>query len=140
MEKQETVKVYVEWADKNFCASVGDNVPGAVVVTAKNIIELKKETLSTIKFHVEGMIADGDVVPEWLAKGNYALEFVYVSAAALIHACEPYLSIAALSRATGINQRQLSHYANGVRNPRPKQRERIVEGCHKIGTELLSVY
>ena len=140
MEKQEIVKVYVEWADKNFCASIGDNVPGAVVLTAKNIIELKHEALSTIRFHVEGMIADGDQVPEWLAKGNYVLEYVYVSTAALIHACEPYLSIAALSRATGINQRQLSHYANGVRNPRPKQRERIIDGYHKIGKELLSVY
>ena len=139
MEKRETVKVFVEWADKNFCASVGENVPGAVVLTAKNIVELKHEMMSAIRFHVEGMVADGDKVPEWLIKGNYELEYVYVSAAALIHACDPYLSLAALSRATGINQRQLSHYANGVRHPRPEQRERIVEGFHKIGKELLSV-
>lgn len=91
---QEIVKVYVEWADKNFCASIGENVPGAVVLTAKNIIELKQEALSTIRFHVEGMISDGDQVPEWLAKGNYVLEYVYVSTAALIHACEPYTKLA----------------------------------------------
>ena len=139
METLKKVKVFVDWADKNFCASVDDIVPGAVVLTAKNIIELKRETMSTIRFHVDGMIADGDEVPQWLANGNFVLEFVYVSAAALIHACEPYATLAALSRATGINQRQLSHYANGIRNPRPKQRKRIVDGIHQIGEELLSV-
>lgn len=139
MEKKETVKVYVEWADKNFCASVGDNIPGVVVLTAKNIIELKKETISTIRFHIEGMLADGEKLPEWLVKGNFILEYVYVSTAALIHACEPFTTIAALSRATGINQRQLSHYANGIRTPRPEQRQRIIDGIHRIGQEMIAV-
>lgn len=139
MDKKETIKVFVEWADRNFSASLGDNVPGAVVIAAKDIIELKKEVVETLRFHVEGMLADGDEVPQWLADGDYELEYDYVSAAALIHACEPYATIAALSRATGINQRQLSHYANGLRNPRPEQRRRIVEGLHSIGRELLSV-
>ena len=139
MDKKETIKVFVEWADSNFSASLGDNVPGAVVIAAKDIGELKKEVAETLRFHVEGMLADGDEVPQWLADGDYELEYDYVSAAALIHACEPYATIAALSRATGINQRQLSHYANGLRNPRPEQRRRIVEGLHSIGRELLSV-
>ncbi len=139
MEKKVKVKVYVEWADKNFCATFGENVPGVVAITAKDIGELKKEVAETLRFHTEGMLADGDDVPQWLVDGNYEFEYDYVDAAALIHACEPYASLAALSRATGINQRQLSHYANGLRHPRPEQRRRIVEGVHSIGRELLSV-
>ena len=139
MEQKETIKVFVEWAEKNFSASFSENVPGAVVVAAKDIRELKKEVAETLRFHVEGMLADGDEVPQWLVDGNYEFEYKYISAAALIHACEPYATIAALSRATGINQRQLSHYANGLRRPRPEQRQRIVEGVHQIGRELLSV-
>lgn len=139
MEEKKIIKVYVEWTDKNFCASLSDNVPGSVVITAKNIIELKREVAETLKFHIEGMLADGDEVPQWLVEGNYEFDFDYLSAAVLIKACEPYVSLAALSRATGINQRQLSHYANGIRHPRPEQRKRIVEGMHKIGRELLSV-
>lgn len=139
MDSKETIKVFVEWADKNFSASLGDNVPGAVVIAAKDIRELKKEVTDTLRFHVEGMLADGDEVPQWLADGDYELEYDYISAAALIHACEPYTTIAALSRATGINQRLLSHYANGLRHPRPGQRQRIVDGVHSIGRELLSV-
>lgn len=139
MEKKVTVNVYVEWADKNFCATFGENVPGVVAITAKDISELKKEVSDTLRFHVEGMLADGDEVPQWLVEGKYELEYNYVDAAALIHACEPYTSIAALSRASGINQRQLSHYANGLRHPRPEQRQRIVDGMHRIGRELQSV-
>lgn len=139
MEEKKNIKVYVEWTDKNLCASLSDNVPGSIVVTAKNIIELKREVAETLKFHVEGMLADGDEVPQWLVEGNYEFDYDYLSAAALIKACEPFASLAALSRATGINQRQLSHYANGIRHPRPEQRRRIVEGMHKIGRELLLV-
>jgi len=139
MDSKETIKVFVEWADKNFSASLGDNVPGAVVIAAKDIRELKKEVADTLRFHVEGMLADGDEVPQWLADGDYELEYDYISAAALIHACEPYTTIAALSRVTGINQRLLSHYANGLRHPRTEQRQRIVVGMHLIGQELLSV-
>ena len=139
MENKQVIMVNVEWADKNFSASLGDNVPGAVVIAAKDINELKREVEETLRFHIDGMLADGDEVPQWLADGDYQLEYNYISAAALIHACEPYTTIAALSRATDINQRQLSHYANGVRNPRPEQWRRIVEGIHEIGRELLSV-
>ena len=114
-------------------------MPGVVAVTAKDIRELKQEVAETLRFHVEGMLADGDVVPQWLADGNYEFEYNYMDAAALIHACEIYATIAALSRATGINQRQLSHYANGLRHQRPEQRQRIIEGVHQIGRELLSV-
>lgn len=139
MSKKEIIKVFVGWTEKNFSASLSDNVPGAVVIAAKDVAELKREVIETLRFHVEGMLVDGDEVPQWLADGDYELEYEYISAAALIHACEPYATIAALSRVTGINQRQLSHYANGLRNPRPEQRKRIVEGLHSIGRELLSV-
>jgi len=63
----------------------------------------------------------------------------HLDTAALLQKCSPYASIAAISRASGINQHQLSHYANGIKKPRPEQRRRIVDGIHKIGEELISV-
>ena len=118
---------------------MGDNVPGSVVVTAHDINELKKEISDTLRFHIGGMLQDGDFVPQWLVTGDYTFDYNYVDVASLLHACEPYAKMAALSRVTGINQRLLSHYANGLRNPRPAQRQRIVDGVHEIGRELLSV-
>lgn len=135
----EKVRVDVTWCNKNFSAAFGENVPGAVVFTASNVDELYKEAKETLKFHVEGMLLDGDDVPQWLVDGDYEFEYNYMNVAALIRMCEPLVSIAAISRATGINQHQLSHYATGLKNPRPKQRERIVDGIHKIGRELMAV-
>lgn len=133
-----TIKVYIEWCNKNYGATVDEQVPGAVVVTDKTFEGIKKAVAETVAFHVEGMQADGDVVPEWLAKGDYQFEWV-LEVSALLRSCEKYTSIAAISRATGINEQQLSHYANGLKKPRLQQRERIVEGLHKIGREFLSV-
>lgn len=135
----EKIKVDVQWCDKNFGASLGNNVPGAVVLTAKTFEELKREVPETLKFHVEGMIADGDDVPQWLRDGDYEFEYNLLDVATMLRAYEPYYTLAALSHATGINQHQLSHYANGLKQPRPQQRQRIVEGMHEIGRQLLAV-
>lgn len=134
----ETIRVDVDWCDKNFGACVGDNVPGAVVVTAKDYEKLQHEVEVSLHLHVEDMLADGDDVPAWLAEGHYRLHY-QLTTAALLRACEQYATLAAVSNVTGINQRQLSHYANGLKKPRPEQRQRIVEGLHKIGRELLAV-
>ena len=135
----EKIEVNVQWCDKYFGASLGDNVPGAVVLTAKTFEELQREVPETLRFHVEGMIEDGDDVPQWLRDGDYEFEYNLLDVATVLRAYEPYVSLAALSYASGINQHQLSHYANGIKQPRPQQRQRIVDGMHKIGRELLSV-
>ena len=133
------VDVYVDWCNKNFAASFGDMIPGGVVFTARTWSEVQKEAKDTLDFHVAGMLNDGDEVPTWLREGDY--EFVYhpVSTAALLRCSEDYTTMAAISRASGVNQRQLSHYANGLKKPRAQQRKRIVAGLHKIGQQLMSV-
>ena len=135
----EKIRVDVAWCDKNFGALLGENVPGAVVVTAKTFAELQKEVKDTLAFHVEGMVRDGDEVPQWLAEGDYEFEYNFIDVAALLRAYEPFVSLAAISRSSGINQHLLSHYANGIKKPRPQQRERIVKGIHNIGKELLAI-
>ena len=135
----EKIRVDVQWCNKNFGAAFGDNVPGAVVFTADTIEHLHKEARETLKFHIEGLVEDGDEVPQWLLDGDYEFEWNYVDTATLLRAVEPFASIASISRASGINQHQLSHYANRLKTPRPQQRQRIVDGIHKIGRELIAV-
>ena len=135
----EKVRVDVQWCDKNFGASLGENVPGAVVVTAKTYEELQREVNEALREHVEVMLEDGDDVPLWLRDGEYELDYNLVDVTTMLRAYEPYYTLAALSHASGINQHQLSHYANGLKQPRPQQRQRIVEGMHKIGRQLLAV-
>lgn len=132
-------KVKVSWADKNFSAYFYEEDIGAVVATGKTLEELKKNFKEAMEFHLEGMKEDGDDIPQWAADGTYELEW-QLDAAALIRACEPYTSLAAIARASGINEQQLSHYANGLKTPRPMQRQRIVSGIHKIGKAFMEVY
>lgn len=132
----EKIIVNVAWCDKNFGGSFGDNVPGSVVFTARTFDELQKVAKETLDFHVDGMLENGEDVPEWLKAGDYEFEYNYYDVATLLHAYGQLVSLAAISRASGINQGLLSHYANGIKKPRPEQRRRIVDGLHKIGREL----
>ena len=132
------ITVHVSWYEKNFGASLGEEVPGAVVLTAKTFEELQQAVPETLRFHVEGLLEDEDEeVPEWLAKGDYEFEWD-LDTAALLQVCSQYATLAAISRASGVNERQLSHYANGTKKPRQPQRQRIVEGLHKIGRSLMT--
>lgn len=135
----EKIRVDVQWCEKNFGASFGENVPGAVVFTAESFEALQKAAKETLDFHIEGMLEDGDEVPQWLVDGDYEFEYNYLDVATLLRACGDYASLAAISKASGINQNQLSHYANGLKTPRPKQRKRIVDGIHHIGARLMAI-
>lgn len=85
----ETIIVNVSWSGKNFNASLSDNVPGAVVITDKTFDGLKKAVASTLEFHIQGMINDGDDVSAWLTDKDYTLYFK-INAAALIRIREQH--------------------------------------------------
>ena len=44
-----------------------------------------------------------------------------------------------LEKLTGINQKQLWHYANGISKPRQAQRQKIESALHRLGSELISL-
>lgn len=135
----EKIKVKIDWCDKNFGAVTEcDALDGVVVVTGKTYESLLFNLEEAIREHVSGMVEEGEEVPEWLMQGDYELD-VELGMAALLRRCERFTSLAAIARASGINQQQLSHYASGIRVPRSKQRKRIVDGIHRIGEEFLSV-
>ncbi len=135
----EKIIVNVAWCDKNFGGSLGSNVPCAVVFTAPTFEALQKEAKDSLEFHVEGLLENGEEVPGWLKNGDYEFVYNYQDATTLLKAYSPYVSLAAISRASGINQSLLSHYVNGLKKPREQQRKRIVDGLHKIGSDLQSV-
>ena len=65
-------------------------------------------------------------------------EFQYDTASFLDYYTN-YFSIAGLSRLTGINQGQLSHYANGTRNPSKQTIQKIDERIHDFANHLSRV-
>ena len=64
-------------------------------------------------------------------------EFVYDASAFLQH-YKGLLTLAGLSRMTGINKAQLSQYVCGTRHPSPKTQERIKIGVQRFAQELSS--
>ncbi|MCD8385573.1 MAG: CopG family transcriptional regulator [Bacteroidales bacterium] len=135
----ETIKANIGFSDKNYSCGWGYPGIGVVMATSKTFDGVKKEFVDALDFHIEGMLQDGEEMPQWLLNKDY--EIVYeLSAGALIRQAEEFTTMAAISRATGINQKQLSHYANGTKEARPAQRARIVEGLHKIGRACMALY
>lgn len=124
------VIVNVDWFN-NYGAST-DVV--AIVVADKTLEGLKEAFEESFQLHVQSMVEDGDELPDVL-RGEYEFKYV-LSARALLYYYDGILTRAAISRLTGINEKQLGHYAQGVRTPRKEQRDRIVNGLHRLGKEL----
>ena len=132
------IRILVDWCGSNYAATaVGDELDGAILVTDRSLDRLKKKCKQTLEFHSEGVVAGGDPVPLAL-RGNYELEFE-LTAQALLRSVEDKVTLTAIHKATGIDMKQLSHYATGEKNPRPIQREKIVNGIHRIAAELAAV-
>jgi len=131
----EKVTVLIEYTGNNYCAHAP--ILLGCVSTAGTLDEMKKNIKEAIVFHVETSLEFNDSIPE-VFKGSYELEFK-LSTEALLNAYSDIFTKAALSRITGINERQLWHYASGMRKPRPQQRKRIEDGLHRLGAELMNV-
>ena len=128
----EKIKVIIDWEDNYGAAS--DEILGCVA-THKTFEGVQDAYASALKFHLEGM--EKDEIPAKL-QGEYKLEFE-MTAQALLHHFNGLITRAALSRVTGINERQLEHYMTRHRTPRLAQRTKIINGLHRIGKELTAV-
>ena len=133
------VRVNVAWCGNSFSASLGENVPGTVVVAADTFDELQKEAKDKLILLIKSMVEDGVKVPLWLVNNEYIFEYKFLDATSLLKAYSSYVPLVSISRATGINQNLLSQYANGLKTAGPKQLKRIAAAIHNIGKELMSV-
>lgn len=134
----EKIIVNIDWCEKNFAAIIDKRINGVVCVTNRDLAALKNEINKTLQFHIDGCIKDGDKLPEWLIKRKYEYIYKYTDSA-LLRIAQKYTTLAAISKASGIKQGQLSHYANATSRPQQAQHERIVAGIKKISKEIAAV-
>ena len=137
MERKK-LNIQVSWAENNFSAGFTDEQIGTVLVTAKTFEKLKNDFEESFKWHIEGCMEDGDELPEFIINGQYEIVFD-LDVCALLRYAENYTSMIAISRASGINPKQLSHYANGVKKPRPQQVQKIKDGILFISAQLKAI-
>ncbi|WP_300933817.1 hypothetical protein [uncultured Duncaniella sp.] len=124
----------------NICASsdsfgaFGENCDG-IYASGATVAEVKKEVLEAIKIYKE-------ITPEaeWAqpVKEDWPIEWHY-DVQSLLLFYQGIFTNAALERMTGINQKQLWNYANGVSRPRKQAKEKIQNALHSLGHELLEL-
>ncbi|NCA84966.1 MAG: XRE family transcriptional regulator [Clostridia bacterium] len=131
------IKVFVSWSGNNYVAGTGE-INGVVVTTHRTLEGVKNAFKESFEFHVDSSLADGDKLPDYIADRTYELDFE-LQVSALLHKLDGIVTRAALARVTGIDQRQLGHYIQGIREPRPKTRDKIIFGIHQLGKELTAV-
>lgn len=136
MEKKDVVlEVVIERADNNYSAYI-IGIDG-IVATGNNVENIKKNIVEAIGLYIEECKELGCEIPEEL-KGDYTLSFK-MDVKSLLDFYSGIFSKAGLERITGINQKQLWHYASGNRKPRPEQALKLETALHKLGEELLSI-
>ena len=130
-----TIKVIIERAEHNYSAYL-DGVDG-IVATGSSVEEIKMNMYEAINALIDECKEFGCEVPEELT-GDYELVFK-MDVKSLLDFYSGVFSKAGLERITGINQKQLWHYASGGRKPRPEQAIKLESALHKLGEELLSI-
>lgn len=128
------VNVKVEFASSNLSAYI----EGAPIVTVgKNLAEVEKNVREAVAVYLESC-AELQIAPVDLLTGDINLTYK-IDAATFINYYSNIFTKAALSRITGINERQLWHYAAGVHKPRRTQLEKIQRGVQALTKELQGI-
>ena len=130
-----TLHAVIEWAESNYSAYV-EELTGVGGI-GNTLAEVKKDLEEGLVVLKEACIEYGDPVPEEL-QGEYKIVFRMDTKSFLQMYCKVFTK-SALERMTGINQKQLWHYAKGLSKPRPAQVKKIETALHRLGEELISL-
>lgn len=131
-------KIYLNtsYSNTGFCCSC-DLLYGWVVGGSDNFEKFKEEVKESIEFYLDCAREDGEEYPS-VFDGEY--EFVYkFDIQSLLQMYQGIFSFSALQEITGINQKQLAHYASGRSKPRQQQVKKISTGLHTLASELLTI-
>lgn len=130
-----TLTAIIESLENNYSAYI-EGVDG-VVATGSTITEIKQNLLDTIQDYIESCKELDCELPEAL-KGKYQIIFS-MDVKSLLSLYQSIFTKSGLERLTGINQKQLWHYANGRTVPRRAQALKIEKALHRLGHELLAI-
>lgn len=131
----EIVTVVVTYSGNNFGAYV-PLLPGCVA-TGDSPSEMMDNIKEAINFHLEGSFADNNPIDEVFKKPfELVFEFEVIG---ILNYFKGIFTNAALEKMTGINQKQLQHYASGLKKPRPEQALKIERALHNLGNHLLEL-
>lgn len=112
-------------------------LPGWVVAYSGDFDGFRQYVKESIDFEIECAKDNGKTYPKVFDE-EYELVFKF-DVQSLLEYYRGIFSFASLQLITGINQKQLAHYASGISKPRPVQAEKIANGLHRLAKELQMV-
>lgn len=124
------IKIIIEKSIDSYGA-YSDNVSG-IFGAGDTADQCKQSILDAIE-----TLKELDSCPKEL-KGDFVITYKF-DTISLLNYYKGIFSNAAFEKITGINQKQIQHYATGHRKPRAEQREKIENALHNLGKELLAV-
>lgn len=131
-----SLKATIESLENGFSAYI-ENLDG-VVATGATIEEIKANLIDALDDYIETCKELGCEIPSELSD-DYTIEFS-MDVKSLLNIYYGIFSKSGLEKLTGINQKQLWHYANGISTPRRAQVLKIENALHRLGNELISIH
>lgn len=131
-----TLKATIESLENGFSAFI-ESIDG-IVATGATIEEIKANLIDALDDYTETCKELGCELPEEL-KDAYTVEFS-MDVKSLLAIYYGIFTKSGLEKLTGINQKQLWHYANGTSKPRRAQVLKIENALHRLGNELISIH
>lgn len=117
----------------SFGAFDGNSI--GIFAAGDSVAAVKEDFAEAIRIYKE-------ITPEedWAEaiRDNWPIEWHYDVQSLLVY-YKNVFSNAALARMTGINQKQLWNYANGVSKPRKAAEEKIIKALNTLGQELIQI-
>ncbi|MBT0552519.1 type II toxin-antitoxin system HicB family antitoxin [Riemerella anatipestifer] len=123
-----TIKVIIEKSSDGFFGAYAENVEG-IYGSGEDVKAVKQSILDAIETNKEiGNFTYSD----------YQIKYCF-DAESLLQYYKGILSNPTFEQLTGINQKQIHHYATGLKKPRKAQRQKIQDALHNLGRELLAI-
>ena len=126
------LKVVIEKTKDNYSA-YAENVDG-IFGGGESVVEAKESIIKSIKLYKK---YNKNNLPK-IFQSEFKLKYRF-DTQSLLNYYKGVFTNASLERITGIKQKQIQHYASGLKKPRAAQKIKIQQSLHKLAEELMEV-
>ena len=128
----DVIKIIIE-KTSNFYSAYAENVEG-IYGAGATVQKTKESVLKSLELYVK---YNRKKLPKIL-QGDYSVKYRF-DAQSLLNYYKGIFTNASLEKITGINQKQIQHYASGLKKPRELQKRKIQTGLRNLAKELQSI-
>jgi predicted RNase H-like HicB family nuclease len=126
------IKIVIEKTKDNYSA-YAENVDG-IFGGGETVVEAKESVIKAIRLLKK---YNKNNLPKIL-QGEFKIKYRF-DTQSLLNYYKGVFTNASLERITGIKQKQIQHYASGLKKPRAAQKYKIQHSLHKLAEELMEV-